>query len=160
MRIGDLHDVAFDFNAADIGEPLPRQHVAGGLHDQTGIQRAAFSGCEVEIAHHPAAFVRPWQDPESAKVGDRQHVPAAAHGIAPETAVAGKDVLENVVGGIHGEQRGGERHAVPRRLREQARLDRSHPDDAVRVHEADPNDLQLRFVDRCEDSLQHVLPLG
>ena len=101
----------------------------------------------------------PRQDPESAKVGDRQHVPAAPHGIAPETAIAGKHVLKNVVGGIHGEQRGGERHAVPRGLRKQTRLDRAHPDDAVRVHEADTNDLKLRFVNPCEDLLQQVLPI-
>ena len=60
-RISDLQDVTFKFHPADIAQSLPRQLAASGLHDETGIKRAALSGREPEVTHDPAAFVRPRQ---------------------------------------------------------------------------------------------------
>ena len=51
-----------------------------------------------------------------AKVRICQHIPGATHGIATEAAIVGKDVLKDVVGGVHGEERRGERNSVPDRL--------------------------------------------
>ena len=70
-----------------------------------------------------------------------------------------KDVLENDIGGIHGEKRGRERDSIPCRLGKQARLDRSHPDDAVRIDEGDPYNFELFFVDRRENARQNFLAL-
>jgi hypothetical protein len=60
--------------------------------------------------------------------------------------------LENDIGGIHGKKRGRERHSIPRRLRKQPRLDRSRPDNAVRVSERDPYNFELFFVDRRDNA--------
>ena len=158
-RISDLQDVTFKFHPADIAQSLPRQLAASGLHDETGIKGAAFSGREPEVTHDPAAFVRPRQDSESGEVRHGQHVPGATHGIAAKATVLRKDVLENDIGGIHGEERGRKRHSIPRRLRKQPRLDRSRPDNAVCINERDPDNFELFFVDRRENARQNVLAL-
>ena len=50
-RVSDLQDVAFDFDPTDVSQPLLCQPGARCLHYQTGIERAAFAGFEIEIAH-------------------------------------------------------------------------------------------------------------
>ena len=66
-----------------------------------------------------------------------------------------KDILENAIGGIHAKQDRRKRHSIPCHLRKQSRFDRSHPGDAMRVNDGDADDLQLLFVDFCEDARQH-----
>ena len=103
--------------------------------------------------------MRPRQDAERAEVRYREHIPGATHGIATEAAITSKHVLEDVIGGIHGEQRGGERDSIPGGLGKQACLDRPHPHDAMRIDEADPYHLQLFFLDLRENAGQSFLTL-
>ena len=95
--------------------------------------------------------MRPRQDTKRGEIRYRQHVACATHRIAAKAAISGKDVLKDVVGRVHGEQRGREWNSIPRRLEEQACLDRSYADDAVRIHTSNTYDLQVVFVDLCQD---------
>jgi hypothetical protein len=149
--------VTFDLYAADISQPLLCQAGARGLHDQTGIERAALSGFEVKVTQDPAAFMRPRYGAKGGEVRHGQHVAAPAHRLAAEAAIGSKDILEDAVGRIHREKRGRKRYSVPCSLREQPCLDRSHSHDTVRIDTSDPYDLQIFFVDPGDD-LRQPLP--